>query len=49
MAGFYNQLVEPMPDYKTRLTAGGRERLRILRERYEEGADARLRDDTAPA
>ena len=50
MAGFYNQLVEPMPDYKTRLTAGGRERLRILRERYGQGADGRLPDtDTAPA
>lgn len=39
MAGFYHQLVEPIPDYKTRLTAGGRERLRTLRERYGEGAD----------
>ena len=43
-AGFYHQLVEPMPDYKTLLTGGGRERLRILRERYGEGADGRLRD-----
>jgi hypothetical protein len=34
MAGFYQQLVEPRPGYKTRLTAGGRERLRILRQRY---------------
>jgi hypothetical protein len=34
MAGFYQQLVEPMPEYKTRLTAGGRERLRLLRDRY---------------
>jgi len=50
MAGFYHQLVEPMPDYKTRLTAGGRERLRTLRKRYGEGADRRKRDvDTAPA
>ena len=50
MAGFYQQLVEPMPDYKTRLTAGGRERLRFLRDRYGEGADRRDREaDTAPA
>ena len=34
MAGFYQQLVEPRPDYKTRLTPAGRERLRLLRERY---------------
>src|SRR5438128_671708 len=34
MAGFYQQLVEPMPGYKTRLTATGRERLRLLRQRY---------------
>ena len=50
MAGFYQQLVEPRPDYKTRLTAGGRKRLRVLRERYEEGADRRDRKtDAAPA
>jgi hypothetical protein len=34
MAGFYQQLVEPTPDLKTRITARGRERLRFLRERY---------------
>jgi hypothetical protein len=34
MAGFYQQLVEPRPQYKTRLTASGRRRLRLLRERY---------------
>lgn len=34
MAGFYQQLVEPGPDFTTRLTAVGRERLRILRARY---------------
>ena len=34
MAGFYQQLVEPAPSFKTRLTAAGRERLRFLRERY---------------
>jgi hypothetical protein len=34
MAGFYQQLVEPAPDFKARLTSNGRERLRILRERY---------------
>ncbi len=33
MAGFYQQLVEPTPHLKTRLTAFGRERLEILRER----------------
>jgi hypothetical protein len=36
MAGFYQHLVEPRPGYKTRLTAAGRERLRLLRERYGE-------------
>jgi hypothetical protein len=36
MAGFYQQLVEPTPDYKTRLTDAGRERLRMLRERFGE-------------
>jgi len=35
MAGFYQQLVEPAPDLKTRLTATGRERLRFLRERFD--------------
>ena len=34
MAGFYQQLVEPRPEYKTRLTPAGRKRLRFLRERY---------------
>ena len=38
MAGFYQQLVEPTPNYKTRLTDVGRERLRTLRERYDETA-----------
>ena len=38
MAGYYQQLVEATPDYKTRLTAIGRERLLFLRERYGEGA-----------
>jgi hypothetical protein len=41
MAGFYQQLVEPRPGYKTRLTAAGRERLRVLRERYGRAAEAR--------
>jgi hypothetical protein len=34
MAGFYQQLVEPAPGSKTRMTATGKERLRFLRERY---------------
>jgi hypothetical protein len=34
MAGFYQQLVEPAPGFRTRLTENGRERLRFLRERY---------------
>ncbi len=38
MAGYYQQLVEAIPGYKTRLTAIGRERLLFLRERYGEGA-----------
>jgi hypothetical protein len=38
MAGYYQQLVEAAPGYKTRLTAIGRERLLFLRERYGEGA-----------
>jgi hypothetical protein len=37
MAGFYQQLVEPTPDFKTRLTSTGRERLRFLRERDRRG------------
>jgi hypothetical protein len=35
MAGFYQQLVEPGPNFTTRLTPEGRERLRVLREKYE--------------
>ena|SRR5206468_927247 len=35
MAGFYQQLVEPAPAFKTRLTATGVRRLGFLRERYE--------------
>ena len=38
MAGYYQQLVEATPGYKTRLTPIGRERLLFLRERYGEGA-----------
>ena len=34
MAGFYQQLVEPGPNFTTRLTPEGRKRLKILRERY---------------
>jgi hypothetical protein len=34
MAGFYQQLVQPAPGFKTRLTASGRRRLGFLRERY---------------
>jgi hypothetical protein len=49
MAGFYQQLVEPTRDYKTRLTPSGRERLRFLRERYGDApAPRQRRDDTAP-
>jgi hypothetical protein len=33
MAGYYQVLVEPSPDGMARLTAAGRERLRLLRER----------------
>jgi hypothetical protein len=36
MAGFYQQLVEPGPNFTTRLTVEGRRRLRILGERYGE-------------
>ena len=38
MAGYYQQLVEATPGYKTRLTAIGRERLLFLCERYGAGA-----------
>jgi hypothetical protein len=34
MAGFYQQLVQPTPGFKTQLTATGRSRLSFLRERY---------------
>lgn len=34
MAGFYQQLVEPAPGFKTRLTDTGRRRLGFLRERF---------------
>ncbi len=37
VAGFYQQLVEPAPGFRTRLTPAGRERLRLLRERYGDG------------
>jgi hypothetical protein len=43
MAGFYQQLVEPRPNYKTRLTPAGRERLRFLRGRYAASTDTRRR------
>jgi hypothetical protein len=36
VAGFYQQLVEPAPGLRTRLTPAGRERLRMLRERYRD-------------
>jgi hypothetical protein len=35
MAGFYQQLVEPGPDFTTQITPEGRKRLEILRERYQ--------------
>jgi hypothetical protein len=35
MAGFYQQLVEPGPDFTTRLTAEGRRRLEVLGDRYK--------------
>jgi hypothetical protein len=41
MAGFYQQLVEPRPGYKMRLTSTGRERLRVLRERYRDITEPR--------
>jgi hypothetical protein len=34
MAGFYQQLVEPGPNFTTRLTAEGRKRLKQLEGRY---------------
>ena len=34
MAGFYQQLVEPGPNFTTRMTPEGQERLRVLRVRY---------------
>jgi len=34
MAGLYQQLVEPAADAKTQLTATGRRRLSLLRDRY---------------
>jgi hypothetical protein len=36
MAGFYQQLVQPAPGFKTRLTSTGQRRLAFLRERYGE-------------
>lgn len=47
MAGFYQQLVEPRPGYKTRITAAGRERLRFLHTRYGDAPELRGRNDTA--
>jgi hypothetical protein len=35
MAGFYQQLVEPGPNFTTRLTPEGRKRLATLGERYK--------------
>jgi hypothetical protein len=35
MAGFYHQLVEPGPNFTTRLTDEGRKRLGALQARYE--------------
>jgi hypothetical protein len=34
MAGFYQQLVQPVPGFKTRLTSAGKRRLAFLRERF---------------
>jgi hypothetical protein len=49
MAGFYQQLVEQGPGYKTRITAAGRERLRLLHARYGDTTDPGRREtDTAP-
>ena len=39
MAGFYQQLVESRPGYKTRLTTSGRERLRFLKARYHHSTE----------
>jgi hypothetical protein len=47
MAGFYQQLVEPRPGYKTRITAAGRDRLRFLYTRYGDAPELRGRNDTA--
>jgi hypothetical protein len=35
MAGFYQQLVEPGPNFTTRLTPEGRKRLQTLEARYK--------------
>jgi hypothetical protein len=35
MAGYYQVLIEQAPEGMARLTPAGRERLRLLRERYE--------------
>jgi hypothetical protein len=34
MAGFYQQLVQPAPGFKTRLTSSGKRRLAFLRDRF---------------
>jgi hypothetical protein len=47
MAGFYQQLVEPRADYRTRLTDAGRERLMFLRARYDADMDRRPETGTA--
>jgi hypothetical protein len=47
MAGFYQQLVEPRPGYKTRITAAGRDRLRFLHTRYGDAPELRGHSDTA--
>jgi hypothetical protein len=49
MAGFYQQLVESRPGYKTRLTPAGRERLKFLRSRFGDPTEPPRRDspDTA--
>jgi hypothetical protein len=41
MAGFYQQLVEPRPRYRTRMTSVGRERLRSLHARYGDPTESR--------
>jgi hypothetical protein len=50
MAGFYQQLVESRPGYKTRLTPDGRERLRFLQARYGTATEPppRRKPDTPP-